>query len=415
VFILDQLIIPKSFEIKRYFQMCDTFVAVGSASVDGSTIFGKNSDRPYQEIQNLVHITHQTHAEENLECTYIEIPQIPETYEVILCQPYWIWGAEMGANEWGVVIGNEAVHSKEPLGPPALLGMDLLRLGLERGKTARGALDVITQLLEEFGQGGGCKVDDSSWSYHNSFLIADAREAWVLETAGRWWIAVSIVDNVRNISNCYSIRTHYDLVAEGLVDYALEHGYWDASGPFDFANAFSRDPVPDNPPSLSREGRGRFLLEISKGAITPQVIMEILRDHDTGICAHGDYRTTASMVSRIVPEKEMTLHWFTGTPNPCQSFFKPLFMTQIEIPPQFIATTDPNQNSIYWKHELIQMKVPSRLEESLPILEKKFLRSARQLIDSPTDSLQDQRNTLFLEAFQAEWAFYQNELNSKDI
>jgi len=409
VFILDQLIIPKSFEIKRYFQMCDTFVAVGSASVDGSTIFGKNSDRPYQEIQNLVHITHQTHAEENLECTYIEIPQIPETYEVILCQPYWIWGAEMGANEWGVVIGNEAVHSKEPTGPPALLGMDLLRLGLERGQTARGALEVITQLLEKFGQGGGCKVDDPLWSYHNSFLIADAKEAWVLETAGKWWIAERIMDNVRNISNSYSIRTKYDLTAEGLLDYALEHGYWDGSQRFDFASAFSRDPVPDRPSSSSREGRGHFLLEISKGTITPQVIMEILRDHDTGICAHDDYRTTASMVSRIAAEKDVLL-WFTGTPNPCQSFFKPLFMTQIAIPPQFVATTDPNPNTMWWAHELIQIKSPNRLEEVLPSLEKTFLRTARQLLDSPT--LQDQRNNLFSEAFQAEWAFYQKELNS---
>jgi len=174
--------------------MCDTFVAVGSASVDGSTIFGKNSDRPSQEIQNLIHIPHQVHAEETVECTYIEIPQIAETYEVILCQPYWMWGAEMGANEWGVVIGNEAVHSKEPIGPPALLGMDLLRLGLERGKTARATLEVITQLLEEFGQGGSCKVDEPVWTYDNSFLIADAKEAWVLETAGKWWIAERIVE-----------------------------------------------------------------------------------------------------------------------------------------------------------------------------------------------------------------------------
>jgi len=393
--------------------MCDTFIAVGSASVDGATIFGKNSDRPYQEIQNLVHIIHQIHSEENLECTYIEIPQIAETFEVILCQPYWIWGSEMGANEWGVVIGNEAVHSKEFIGSPALIGMDLLRLGLERGQTARGALEVITQLLEEFGQGGGCKVDDPAWFYDNSFLIADAKEAWVLETAGKWWIAERVIDDVRNISNCYSIHTQYDLAAEGLIDYALEQGYWDASQPFDFANAFSRNPVPNRPSPLSREGRGRFLIELSKGTITPQVIMEILRDHDTGICAHGDYRTTASMISRIVPEKELTLHWFTGTPNPCQSFFKPLFMTQIAIPPHFVATIDPNPNTIWWAHELVQIKSPKRFEEVFPALEKKFLQLTRQLLDTP--SLQNQRNNLFSEAFQAEWAFYQKELNSSNI
>lgn len=45
-----------------------------------------------------------------------------------------MFGAEMGANEHDVVIGNEAVFSKLPADqlPPALLGMDILRLALER-------------------------------------------------------------------------------------------------------------------------------------------------------------------------------------------------------------------------------------------------------------------------------------------
>lgn len=63
-----------------------------------------------------------------LQCTYIEVEQVWKTNAVILSRPSWLWGAEMGANEHGVCIGNEAVWTKEPVGEgEALLGMDLLR------------------------------------------------------------------------------------------------------------------------------------------------------------------------------------------------------------------------------------------------------------------------------------------------
>ena len=87
-----------------------------------------------------------------------------------------------------MVIGNEAVWDRLS-GPgdllPRLLGMDLLRLGLERASTALQGLEVITGLLEQHGQGGQCSDIVPDFSYHNSFLIADPKEAWVVETADR--------------------------------------------------------------------------------------------------------------------------------------------------------------------------------------------------------------------------------------
>lgn len=53
-------------------------------------------------------------------------------YVVILSCFFWLWGVEMGVNEYGVCIGNEVVWMKELVGEgEVLLGMDLFRLVLE--------------------------------------------------------------------------------------------------------------------------------------------------------------------------------------------------------------------------------------------------------------------------------------------
>ena len=146
-------------------------------------------------------------------CTYIEIPQATETYEHIGSKIWWTFGYEHGMNEHGVAIGNEAVWSKEPLeGKNGLLGMDLVRLGLERGKTAYDAMHVIIDLLAKYGQCGNCvhTSEGMEFRYHNSFLIADPHEAWVLETAGEYWVAKRITIGVYSISNIYTIETDWD-------------------------------------------------------------------------------------------------------------------------------------------------------------------------------------------------------------
>jgi len=310
--------------------MCDTFVALGSATKDRGVVFGKNSDRPYAERQPLVYIPRTLYSQDTeIRCTHISIPQVEETYAILLSKPSWMWGAEMSANEWNVVIGNEAVWTKEPMGQPALLGMDLLRLALERASTASQAVHLICDLLEEYGQGGACAENDPGFTYHNSFLIADPTEAWVLETAGKWWVAQRIKDGVRNISNGLSIRSEFNLAREGMVDYAIDQGYCEDSNSFDFARCFSIGGYQE-PTRFSREGWGRHLLQMYYGKIGPDVMIEILRDHSGGICMHGGFRTTASQVSYLL--NECSIHWFTGSPHPCRSFFKPFIVPDSEKP-----------------------------------------------------------------------------------
>ena len=123
--------------------MCDTMVALVPACAGGRTIFAKNSDREPDEAQNLVFIPRQAWPRgEKLKCTYISIPQAPATNAALLSQPFWMWGAEMGVNEHGVAIGNEAVFARGGKGDGGLTGMDLVRLGLERGATAAQAREI---------------------------------------------------------------------------------------------------------------------------------------------------------------------------------------------------------------------------------------------------------------------------------
>ena len=154
-----------------------------------------------------------------------------------------------------------------------ILFLLLFRLGLERGKTAEEALNVICSLLEKYGQGGPCCEDKPDACYFNSFIIADRKEAWVLETSQMHWAAekvtgafsisaiyqlsvtiykcitvsipyyvLCVAGGVRNISNQLSIGTKIDKMSEGLQDYAKSKGYWDGNGDFHFANIFTAPP-----------------------------------------------------------------------------------------------------------------------------------------------------------------------------
>ncbi len=302
--------------------MCDTLLALGNSTVDGNVIFGKNSDRPFDEVQLIVYVPRKKYERGDvLKCTYIEIPQVIETYSILLSQPWWMWGAEMGANEYGVVIGNEATHTLEPIRNIGLLGMDLLRLGLERGKTARDALDVIIDLLEIYGQGGGCAYNDPSWMYHNSFIIADPNEAYVLETADEWWI-VEKIKNVRSISNSISIRGKGDMRREGIIDHAIKKRYCRGENDFDFATTFSGSLISSMPSPYSREGKATLLLRENINKISPKLMMDFLREHQAGICMHGGFESTGSQVSHL-RKKRNQIHWFTGTTLPCVSIYKP--------------------------------------------------------------------------------------------
>ena len=103
---------------------CDTMVALSNTTINGQTIFAKNSDRPPEESQPLVQKMGVSHRPDDLvNCQFLNIPQVERTYAHIGSRPYWCWGYEHGFNEFQVVIGNEGLASKLPISnSPKLIG-----------------------------------------------------------------------------------------------------------------------------------------------------------------------------------------------------------------------------------------------------------------------------------------------------
>jgi dipeptidase len=336
--------------------MCDTLTALAASTARGATLFAKNSDRERNEAQVLeLSPARSGPAGAPLKLTYITIPEVARTYACLLSRPFWMWGAEMGANEKGVVIGNEALHAKTPAQRRrALIGMDLVRLGLERGGTAREALEVIVELLERHGQGGDCG-HLGRFFYNNGFIIADGAEAYVLETAGRSWVWEKVA-NQRALSNAYSIGAGHDGISPDL---ARSERYDVAAHLIDEA----RDAISFG---RGRCARGQALLDAAAPDLTPAAMMAILRDHGDHpdwtpahtptrtLCMHASHgprrsQSVASMVSELKPGR--TVHWVTGSSAPCASVFKP-FVFGAATPPFGSASTDQaDATSRWWTHE----------------------------------------------------------------
>lgn len=214
--------------------MCDTMVAMGNTTRDGRILMAKNSDRHPNEPHIVIYQPPQQHpAGSLLRCTYKELEQSKSTYAVLMLKPAWIWGCEMGANEFGLNIGNEAVFTREPVATAGLTGMDMIRLALERCRSSQEALDFMVELLTRYGQGGNCGYG-RRFLYHNSFIIADPNSAWVLETAGEYWVAAK-VDTTWAISNRLTIGQNFDRSHPRVIEHAIKKGWCRRGQDFDFS------------------------------------------------------------------------------------------------------------------------------------------------------------------------------------
>lgn len=338
--------------------MCDTFIHVKENSV----LFGKNSDREPNEAQQIVCVPKHVRKEKKVKATFIEVEHPQEIFEVILSKPFQMFGAEMGVNEHGVVIGNEAVFTKVAIDRRnlGLTGMDMLRLSLEVSRTAKEALHYLITLLEKYGQDACGGYTNKKFFYHNSFLIADRFEGYQFETAGKHWVYKKVKGHAA-ISNGLSIEGDYDEISPFAIDDAIKKGWYKKTADFSFREAFSQYWMPKIAACDYRRNQ-------SFKSVTPDFgvldAFQLLRQHhepfevstsgNKSICMHasGMLCPNATVGSMVVDLTQDPTVWLTGTSTPCLSLFKPFKLgSSVLWEENFVSPSAKMDDSYWWQWE----------------------------------------------------------------
>ena len=171
-------------------EACSNFIVGKNASVDGSVMCSYSAD-DYGMFQYLCHYPAAKHAKGEMRKIYDwdtnkyhgEIPEAAETYNVI-----------GNINEWQVTIGETTYGGREEMVDSTGI-MDygsLIYVALQRSKTAREAIKVMTTLANTYGYN----------SEGETFTICDPNEAWIMEMMGKGagskgavWVALRIPDD----------------------------------------------------------------------------------------------------------------------------------------------------------------------------------------------------------------------------
>jgi dipeptidase len=367
--------------------MCDALVAVGAEAAAGVTLFGKNSDRKAGECQPLLQFSEASHpSNAKVRCTHVEIPQVAETYRVLGHSPWWVWGFEHGVNEHAVAIGNLSVFSNEPIEErPGLIGMDLVRLALERGRSAREALEVIATLIETYGQGGAAMAPDGA-GYHNSFLLADAEEAWILETSNRHWAARRA--SIDSCSNHFCLGEDWEISSRDFESFARGQGWWRNTGRVNAASAYRNRNVP---PQISegRYRRSQQLLLAGRERHDLATFSRILRDHFDGggvwqpgrtaddeayftLCAHSEpvAWTSASLIAPLPSDMSEPWPVWVSFGTPCTGIFLPVYLAGV-IPAALARGGEYDDgDSAWWTFHRLQEAASVDSRRHTPVLRK---------------------------------------------
>lgn len=157
--------------------------------------------------------------------------------------------------------------------------------------------------------------------------------------------------------------------------------------------------------------------------------MTILRDKPSGICKLGSFATTGSQVSALYPEgaKAKSCHWFTATPNPTCSVFKPFAFCNnpavgkltespaygdadpVRVKPRFQSQPD-RQHLLYKAHSNLNplpgKDFPKDISELLKGIENECIKNVEEFLENFDDSKEQELMDLFKDGVETEMKFY---------
>ncbi len=377
----------------------DMVVALARATAEGQTLFGHNCNRPAGEVQALVRVPGRPFAPgETIRLAHLTLPQVRHTCTVLACRRVGQWGYVHGVNEHGVAVGVTAIRTRLAGERPGLLGGDLVRLGLERGASARQAVDVLTDLIARHGQ---ADVGEDGRPCDSAFLVADGKEAFALEAAGPFW-AEQVIGSVRAVSDVCHLRQDWDRISRGLSERTITRGWWPANGSkLDFAGSLGAYHG-DDAAGLRRWGRATLLLEQQSGQIDVPFLRRLLSDHcrvplddvdtvrpapDLSLCRHAvgpeDTATAVSLIVATGAAGSLPVAWWAFGP-PCSTLYFPLVLAG-DLPAAFEAD-GPDEACTVWRLARRAAAVGqahdggAALREAFAALQEQFDQDAREFL-----------------------------------
>lgn len=380
---------------------CTTILIGKSLTADGSVIHAHNEDMGNDAVGRLWAAgPSSARGGQPLRVPYVELPRT-DTYG------YWASGNAQGGvglgtsgkilpydsvlvglNQNGLSMSCNWAHSREENREGEGIRRYAIRqLLLEQATSARHAVEILGELIEEHGQ-----ADWGGLIYN----FADTQEAWVVETTTRNWVARRVRDDEIHVTaNRFRIGSDYDLASATLVHHAVAEGWLaSADDQLSFKDVYGLPERMQQAYDALREERVTALLKAKAGVVTPEDLMIVLSDRYEGTALytppqlHPVWREDLDekpelnrTISTNLAQSTFVAHlrsdlpvaigavmWF-GLATPSYAGYFPLYAGGDSIPSEFSDPTQEEEHSAWWTFRRLQRAADERYETAYPSID----------------------------------------------